>query len=378
MVGGNAGSGASAAASGTKWNFFGFAYRPGLSLASENATLVESVMECLTKEDGRKITRSEATQLLAELERFMGDCEPEKAKNVRILIEKFPNIVRTSEHLYALGYTRESVDWFLHQYTKEMNKIARLETFYTQIGEDTDLVGAEYIGKDFQLPNYIYDRTSIQSKQHSEIYGWKCIDDVYIAINKNGNIFLDNQNKPVIWESDILDHPSEAKDLQNKIDFAVNQLSYPSKFGHIREQNKEEFAAGVEKYLQIYPDPMDYVAMGRAARGAKAVLKFATKISRAREFEYSIYDKIASDRVARIRDKIPELLKENGWKEYKGAYAPKDRKVYTDDKYLYTFDTQHGRIEKFNKRGEHLGEFDIDMNQTKPPDKSGKHNLRKS
>ena len=30
------------------------------------------------------------------------------------------------------------------------------------------------------------------------------------------------------------------------------------------------------------------------------------------------------------------------------------------------------------KRGEHLGEFDIDMNQTKPPDKSGKHNLRKS
>ena len=31
-----------------------------------------------------------------------------------------------------------------------------------------------------------------------------------------------------------------------------------------------------------------------------------------------------------------------------------------------------------DKRGEHLGEFDIDMNQTKPPEKSGKYNLRES
>ena len=53
-----------------------------------------------------------------------------------------------------------------------------------------------------------------------------------------------------------------------------------------------------------------------------------------------------------------------------------NRIVYRDaeNKY-YAFDTQHGRFEYLDERGHHLGEFDIDGNQTKDADKKGKHNI---
>lgn len=36
---------------------------------------------------------------------------------------------------------------------------------------------------------------------------------------------------------------------------------------------------------------------------------------------------------------------------------------------IYEWDYQHGRVEKFDKRGKHLGEFDPETGaQTKPPD----------
>jgi len=38
-----------------------------------------------------------------------------------------------------------------------------------------------------------------------------------------------------------------------------------------------------------------------------------------------------------------------------------------DDKYILEWDSQHGRIEKYNTKGKHLGEFDPDTGeQTKP------------
>ncbi|MGW2961624.1 colicin E3/pyocin S6 family cytotoxin [Streptomyces sp. NPDC001220] len=36
---------------------------------------------------------------------------------------------------------------------------------------------------------------------------------------------------------------------------------------------------------------------------------------------------------------------------------------------IYEWDSQHGAVEKYNKRGKHLGEFDPDTGaQTKPAD----------
>jgi hypothetical protein len=46
------------------------------------------------------------------------------------------------------------------------------------------------------------------------------------------------------------------------------------------------------------------------------------------------------------------------------------RKRWKDKKRnIYEWDSQHGRLEKYNKRGRHLGEFDPDTGlQTKPAD----------
>jgi hypothetical protein len=39
-----------------------------------------------------------------------------------------------------------------------------------------------------------------------------------------------------------------------------------------------------------------------------------------------------------------------------------------DDGYIYEWDSQHGTVEKYNKRGKHLGEFDAKTgNQINPP-----------
>ncbi|MCY8006241.1 colicin E3/pyocin S6 family cytotoxin [Bacillus haynesii] len=42
----------------------------------------------------------------------------------------------------------------------------------------------------------------------------------------------------------------------------------------------------------------------------------------------------------------------------------------------YAVDTQHGRFEIVNKRGKHQGEVDFNLNETKPADKLGRHDLK--
>ena len=99
-IGGNAQAGASAAASGTKWNFFGFAYRPDKMYAGSvdgKYTFVEMVKESLVKEDGSTLSETEAIQLLTDLDNFMMEQEPEKANSRKILVEKFSNIVRVAD-----------------------------------------------------------------------------------------------------------------------------------------------------------------------------------------------------------------------------------------------------------------------------------------
>lgn len=45
--------------------------------------------------------------------------------------------------------------------------------------------------------------------------------------------------------------------------------------------------------------------------------------------------------------------------------------------HYYSIDTQHGTFEKCDiKTGKHLGEYDFSLQQTKPADTSGGHNLK--
>jgi len=49
------------------------------------------------------------------------------------------------------------------------------------------------------------------------------------------------------------------------------------------------------------------------------------------------------------------------------------RKRWKDaDGNIWEWDSQHGTFEKYDKRGRHLGEYDTNGNQTKPPDPSRK------
>ena len=265
---GNAAAGANAAASGTKWNFFGFAYRPD-KMASVTAdgkhTIVEMVKESLVKEDGSTLSEPEAIQLLTDLDHFMMEQEPEKANSNTLLVEKFSNIVGVADRLHSLGYTEESVNRFLNRYTSDIRVTAN-GLIYFAIGSDSGFVDSEYIGKDFQFPNYIYDRSSVQSKQNPGIYGWKYVDDILVGINKNGDIFLDEQHKPVIWEADVAEHPFATKSLKDKIDFVVKQTElFPTK------GTSEDFQKEVDQGVAHYVDPADYMGAGRVVKVAQAV-----------------------------------------------------------------------------------------------------------
>ena len=49
------------------------------------------------------------------------------------------------------------------------------------------------------------------------------------------------------------------------------------------------------------------------------------------------------------------------------------RKRWKDKNYIYEWDSYHGRVEKYDKRGNHLGEFDsITGKETKTADYSRK------
>ena len=268
-IDGNAQAGASAAASGTKWNFFGFAYRPdkidSVTVDGKH-TIVEMVKESLVKEDGSTLSETEAIQLLTDLDHFMMEQEPEKASSLTLLVEKFSNIVRVADRLRSFGYTEESVNHFLNRYTYDVHKTAKTGLTYVGIGDDRGFVDSEYIGKDFQFPNYIYDRSSVQSKQNPGIYGWKYVDDVLVGVNKNGDIFLDDQHKPVIWEADAAEHPFATKSLKDKIDFVVKQTElFPTK------GTSEDFQKEVDQGVAHYVDPADVAGVGRLIKGAQAV-----------------------------------------------------------------------------------------------------------
>ncbi len=85
----------------------------------------------------------------------------------------------------------------------------------------------------------------------------------------------------------------------------------------------------------------------------------------------------AGERVGAVKGKMDKVANRNGWEKNDKLSKINDRTVYTDSSgNHYSVDTQHGRLEKLNSRGQHLGEYDIDGNLTKAADTSGKHNIK--
>lgn len=86
----------------------------------------------------------------------------------------------------------------------------------------------------------------------------------------------------------------------------------------------------------------------------------------------------SNDRVATVTQKTIEIARNFGWEKNNNVSIRNNRIVYKDIKTnnYYSVDTQHGRFEQCNSKGKHLGEFDIELNQTKPADISGKHDLK--
>jgi RHS repeat-associated protein len=96
----------------------------------------------------------------------------------------------------------------------------------------------------------------------------------------------------------------------------------------------------------------------------------------ATDFEARISKLPPSERVVAVEGKVSKVAKKNGWIKDRNLSKMNQRTVYKNNSGLYAVDTQHGRIEYLNKRGVHLGEYDIDGTQTKPSDPSGKHNIK--
>lgn len=97
----------------------------------------------------------------------------------------------------------------------------------------------------------------------------------------------------------------------------------------------------------------------------------------AKDFEKDIKSLPPGERVAEVKGKAKEIAETKGFIKNKKLSKQNRRTIYTDEKgQHWSVDTEKGRFEKLNDRGEHQGEYDFDFNQTGKPDKTGKHNIK--
>jgi hypothetical protein len=123
---------------------------------------------------------------------------------------------------------------------------------------------------------------------------------------------------------------------------------------------------GIDLYSYVH-DPNSWVD----------VFGLNAKPETAAEFESRISKMTPPERVIAANGKISKVAGKNGWEKDSKISKINGRDVYKDSSgNLYSVDTQHGRIEYLDKRGTHLGEYDIDGKKTKPADTSGTHNLK--
>ncbi|MFO0739936.1 MAG: colicin E3/pyocin S6 family cytotoxin [Labilithrix sp.] len=101
------------------------------------------------------------------------------------------------------------------------------------------------------------------------------------------------------------------------------------------------------------------------------------KADAAREFERRLNTSgNGAERAAMARQEAQSVAKRDGLQK-NGDLQSKNggRPVYEKNGEYYALDSQHGRWEKYDSKGRHLGEFDFGGGQTKPPDPSRRLNL---
>lgn len=156
-------------------------------------------------------------------------------------------------------------------------------------------------------------------------------------------------------------------------DLLTGKSAYTNSAGNsdwAREQLISAFLNSKEaEYTAMY-------AMGMAGGIGWGNKSTTSKI--AKDFEKSIVKLSPAERVATVKSKAQEIAKNVGLVKDSKLSKINGRDVYKDPKTgdLYSVDTQHGRFEKTNSKGKHLGEVDFDFKSTKPADPSGNHNLK--
>ena len=97
----------------------------------------------------------------------------------------------------------------------------------------------------------------------------------------------------------------------------------------------------------------------------------------AADFEKRISKLAPEERVAAVKERAKEVAQQRGLIKDSRLSKMNGRDIYKDSKTgeYYSLDTQHGRFEYLNRKGQHIGEVDFDFNSTKPADVSGRHNI---
>ncbi len=83
------------------------------------------------------------------------------------------------------------------------------------------------------------------------------------------------------------------------------------------------------------------------------------------------------ERIAKYKEAAATVAEKNTWTQNKNLSKRFNRTIYSDKSgQHYSLDTQHGRFEVYDKKGQHLGEIDFEGTVKKQADPSGRHNLK--
>ena len=132
-------------------------------------------------------------------------------------------------------------------------------------------------------------------------------------------------------------------------------------------------------YLSVDPiglaggNPTLYGYVGDV-NGEVDVFGLNTAPEKAAAWEFRFNTQIpAHEKYNAAKGKLAKVAERNSWTKSPRHTRMNGRDVYFDTRgNLYGADTQHGRFEYHDKKGNHLGEFNIDGEQTKPIDKTRK------
>ena len=114
-VGGNAGSGASAAASGTKWNFFLMEYPTHYGIDA-------LALQTLRKKDGKALSSMEIAQYIQGMYEILSESEPALSDMQNMQSENIDNYPKAINYLVNAGVTKESAIQFFKGYNELLRK----------------------------------------------------------------------------------------------------------------------------------------------------------------------------------------------------------------------------------------------------------------